>query len=153
MLALLWACFLVPAGAATTTLEQVLGAASPPSGVVFEIVEGDEDALSALLPRVREAIAQLRARFPDIELAVVSHGGEQFALQTRYREEYASVHEDVQALASDAVPLHVCGTHASWYGVTPEDFPAYVDVAPTGPAQIRQYQELGYELVRIRAED
>jgi len=121
--------------------------------VVFEIVEGDEDALAGLLPRLRQAIAQLRQRFPEIELAVVSHGGEQFALQSQYREQYHSIHQGVQSLSEDHVPVHVCGAHAGWYGVSPEDFPDYVDVAPSGPAQINQYVELGYTLVRIESDD
>jgi hypothetical protein len=46
--------------------------------------------------------------------------------------------------------VHVCETHAGWYGVTAEDFPDYVDVAPTGPGQINLYQELGYDLIVIK---
>jgi hypothetical protein len=45
--------------------------------------------------------------------------------------------------------VHVCETHAGWYGVTAEDFPDYVNVAPTGPGQISLYLELGYELIVI----
>lgn len=37
------------------------------------------------------------------------------------------------ALANDDVPLQVCETHASRYGVSADDFPAYLNVAPTGP--------------------
>ena len=47
------------------------------------------------------------------------------------------------------VLLHVCETHAGWYGVSAEDFPDYVDVAPTGPGQVSLYQELGYDLIVI----
>jgi hypothetical protein len=43
--------------------------------------------------------------------------------------------------------VHVCGTHAGWYGVTPEDFPDYVDVTTAGPAQINDYEAMGYELI------
>ena len=115
--------------------------------MVFEIVEGDEDALDRILPEVGRAIAQIRARFPDTEFAVVSHGREEFALQTQYQSEYAQVHREVQSLVADDVPVHVCETHAGWYGVTAEDFPDYVDVAPTGPGQVRAYLDLGYDLI------
>ena len=33
------------------------------------------------------------------------------------------------------------------YDVTAEDFPDYVDVAPTGPGQVNLYRELGYDVV------
>ena len=39
--------------------------------------------------------------------------------------------------------------HAGWYGISEEDFPAYVDVVPAGPIQIDQYRELGYRVIRI----
>ena len=120
---------------------------------MFEIVEGDEDALATLLPRLNEVIERLRARFPDIDLAIVSHGGEQFALQHKYRQQYIAIHSGVQSLVDDSVPVHVCGAHAGWYGITPEDFPDYVDVSPSGPAQIRQYEALGFSKIIFSGSD
>ena len=57
--------------------------------------------------------------------------------------------QQVQALVAADVPVHVCETHAGWYGVTAEDFPDYVNVAPTGPGQVRLYEELGYDLIVV----
>lgn len=134
---------------AADSVDAVLALPEAPFGVVFEIVEGEEDALDALLPRVRDAISRIRARFPQTQFAVVSHGREEFALQADARDEYPAIHREVESLVADEVPVHVCGTHASWYGVTPEDFPAYVDVAPTGPGQISLYRDLGYEVIVV----
>jgi intracellular sulfur oxidation DsrE/DsrF family protein len=122
-----------------------------PHGVVFEIVEGDESALEELLPGVRRAIERIIARFPQTEFAVVSHGREEFALQIEYQNKFAQIHQQVQSLVAEDVPVHVCATHASWYGVSPEDFPEYVNVAPTGPGQIQLYLELDYELIVIQS--
>ena len=134
---------------AANDVDVLLARTESPPGVVFEIVEADEDALEVLLPRVRGDIKRIRARFPETEFAVVSHGREEFALQTQYQGEHAEIHQQVQALVAADVPVHVCETHAGWYGVTAEDFPDYVNVAPTGPGQVRLYQELGYELIVI----
>ena len=134
---------------ASSSVEDILARSEAPQGVVFEIVEGDENALQELLPVVREAIESIRQRFPQTEFAVVSHGREEFALQSRYREAQAEVHAQVRSLVDDQVPVHVCETHAGWYGVSAEDFPDYVDVAPSGPAQIAHYRELGYEVVIV----
>lgn len=134
---------------ANDDVDALLAQAEPPHGVVFEIVEADEAALEELLPLVRGAIRKIRARFPETEFAVVSHGREEFALQTRYQGEHAEIHQQVQALVATDVPVHVCETHAGWYGVSAEDFPDYVNVAPTGPGQVQLYQELGYELIVI----
>lgn len=120
-----------------------------PDGIVFEIVEADEDKLAELLPRVRQIIAAVRRENPQIEFAVVSHGREEFALQTIYQDQYSEIHDSVRALVAEDVPVHVCETHAGWYGVTAEDFPDYVNVSPTGPGQISLYQELGYHLIVI----
>jgi intracellular sulfur oxidation DsrE/DsrF family protein len=134
---------------ANEDVDALLARSESPHGVVFEIVEADEDALEDLLPLVRNAIEKIRARFPGTEFAVVSHGREEFALQTRYQDEQAEVHQQVQALVAADVPVHVCETHAGWYGVTAEDFPDYVNVAPTGPGQVQLYEELGYELIVV----
>jgi len=134
---------------ANEDVDKMLVRSEAPHGIVFEIVEGDRGALEILLPEVRGAIAAIRARFPQTEFAVVSHGREEFALQTKYQAEHAAVHRQVQSLVADEVPVHVCETHAGWYGVSAEDFPDYVNVAPTGPGQIRLYQDLGYELIVI----
>ncbi len=137
------------ASIAAETVDRLLARSEAPDGVVFEIVEADEDALDQLLPRVQDVIQRIRARFPQTEFAVVSHGREEFALQSVYDEKYAEIHQQVQSLVADDVPVHVCETHAGWSGVGAEDFPTYVNVAPTGPGQIRLYQELGYELILI----
>ena len=134
---------------ANEDLERLLALPEAPEGVVFEIVETDEDALEELLPRVRRAIEKIRARFPQTSFAVVSHGREEFALQSKYQAENAEIHRQVQSLVSEDVPVHVCETHAGWYGVSAEDFPEYVNVAPTGPGQVNLYQELEYELIVV----
>ncbi|RMG38158.1 MAG: hypothetical protein D6720_01840 [Gammaproteobacteria bacterium] len=135
---------------ASERMQSLLSSEQAPAGVVFEIVEGDENALEWAMPQVAEYVRQLRARFPGIGIAVVTHGSEQFALERRYRDEYATVHQLVRSLTEDEnVPVHVCGTHASWYDVTPEDFPDYVDVSAAGPAQINDYRQLGWVLIKV----
>ena len=134
---------------ANSDLDNLLAQSTTPDGVVFEIVESDKSALEYLLPRVREAIIKIREKFPDTDFAVVSHGREEFALQTRYQTEQSKIHNAVLSLVAEDVPVYVCETHAGWYGVSAEDFPDYVEVAPSGPGQINLYLELGYQLIVI----
>lgn len=131
-------------------IADILRQENPPFGVVFEIVEGQGDALAWAIPAVNNYVKQLRRRFPDIGLAVVSHGNEQFGLMTTRQAKNAEVHQTVQSLVAEDVPVHVCGTHAAWKGKSADDFPDYVDVAPAGPTEIRNYQAMGYTLVRLR---
>ena len=134
---------------ANEDVDALLARSESPHGVVFEIVEADESALEELLPQVRDAIEKIRSKFPETEFAVVSHGKEEFALQTKYQTELMEIHQQVQSLVAEDVPVYVCATHAGWYGVTAADFPEYVNVAPTGPGQIKLYEELDYELIVI----
>ncbi|WP_455218387.1 DsrE family protein [Kaarinaea lacus] len=128
-------------------VNKILAMEKSPIGVVFEVVEGDSNALEWAIPAINHYVKQLRTRFPDIALAVVSHGSEQFGLMTSRQKEKAEVHKTVQSLVANDVPVVVCGTHASWRGKTASDFPDYVEVAPAGPTEIRNYEDMGYELI------
>jgi len=144
--------FFLSAGTQASTqqeVEQLLTQNDAPFGVVFEIVEGNGDALQWAMPAVNKYVKQLRERFPDIGLAVVSHGSEQFGLMKSKQQENAKVHKTVQSLVASDVPVHVCGTHASWRGKEANDFPDYVDVSPAGPTEIRNYEAMGYVLIEI----
>jgi intracellular sulfur oxidation DsrE/DsrF family protein len=131
-------------------IAHLLARETPPPGVVFEIVSADDDALEKTLPQARDATRRLRARFPGLDVVVVSHGREQFALLADAAEARPRVHAAVRSLlAEEDVSVQVCGTHAGWYGKETEDFPDYVDVAVSAPAQINDYVALGYEVVLL----
>lgn len=134
---------------ASSPIDAILAANEEPPGVVFEIVTGKGDALNWALPQIKSYIDQLRARFPDLPIAIVTHGQEQFALQKKHADKAQPVHSLTQQLGKEGITLHVCGTYAGWKGVSEEDFPDYVNVSPAGPAQINDYKAVGYVLVKI----
>lgn len=128
--------------------DRILSKKTPPPGVVIEIVSDDDDLLVTLMPKIKTNIEMLRKKFPDLPIAIVSHGSEQFAMTRTNVKENQKAHTLVETLVKeDNINFHVCGTHASWYNVMPEDFPEYVDVSPAGPTQIDDYEEMGYELI------
>ena len=134
------------ASASSLTLDELLAQGKPPAGVVFEIVDRDPQALQFALPWVKQAAEKLEERFPGVPMALVTHGQEMFALQEKDKEKNAALHQQVQSLKRDkGIPVHVCETYASWKGVAPEAFPSYIDVAPSGPAQINNYIALDYQ--------
>ena len=134
-----------PACAAPLTLDELLARPVAPAGVVFEIVDRDAGALEVALPWVKQAAQRLKARHPGLPMALVTHGQEMFALQIGKRADNQAIHQIAESLSrDDGIPVHVCETYAGWRGVAAEDFPAYVDVAPAGPAQIRNYEALDY---------
>jgi len=133
--------------AAANSFEWLMKETEAPPGVVIEII-GERELLRTLLPEIAQNIEKLRDRFPGIPVAIVSHGAEQFLMTSANAAKAPETHQLLQSLVrDDTVDFHVCGTHASWFDVMPEDFPDYVDVAPAAPAQIRHYEDLGYELI------
>lgn len=138
------------AAAATATLDELLARPVAPPGVVFEIVDRDPGALEVALPWVKEAAQRLKTRHPGLPMALVTHGQEMFALQRGTRPGNTAVHQMAESLSRDeGIPVHVCETYAGRRGLAAEDFPAYVDVAPAGPTQIRNYEALDYVRVVV----
>ena len=135
------------------SLKEILALPSAPPGVVIEIVTPEDEGLRWALPQAQNAVMKLRGKFKDLHIAIVTHGSEQFALTQKQQSTHQAEHQIVQSLTKEnQVAVHVCGTHAEWKGVHPEDFPAYVDVAAAGPAQINDYKALGYVLLVIRSQ-
>ncbi|MBI3774904.1 MAG: hypothetical protein HY273_05015 [Gammaproteobacteria bacterium] len=145
LLALLWGTAFADSA---QEIDALLARKEAPLGVVFEIAQKNETALETAVPQVKQYAQRLRARFPQLKIALVTHGREEFALLKDKSEQYRSIQSGVRELVKDQdLAVHVCGTHASWFEKYPEDFPDYIDVAPSGPVQIRNYRELGYVLV------
>ena len=142
---------LAACAASATSLEKILGQDGPPSGVIIEIVTGDQEGLSWALPLAKTYIKQLRQQFPKLPIAIVTHGQEQFALQKSRAGTQQKVHSLTRSLKKDDVPLHLCGAYAGRKGLVEEDFPEYVDVAPAGPAQVNDYLALDYKLLVINS--
>lgn len=131
-------------------VEHILSLKEAPTGIVFEIVTGAANSLEWALPQTKKYITKLRQRFPGMEIAIVTHGNEQFALKASNNKKYKKVHSLTQQLVKEEhIPLHVCGTYASWKNVGEEEFPDYVDVTAAGPATINDYIALGYLLIKL----
>ena len=130
-------------------IAKILTLNETPDGVVFEVIGSDGKYLTDALEKIQKYKDQLQKKFPKLDIAVVSHGSEQFALTTDNAKKFKKAHSSVKRLVASDVPVYICETHASWRDVTAEEFPDYINVASQGPAQIKQYQELGYTLVVI----
>ena len=130
-------------------IDEILALKEPPPGIVFEIISGDKLALEILIPSLQKDIHKLRQKFPQLPIALVSHGQEQFSLLNKHKTKHAKTHRLTQQLVEDDVEVHVCGTHAGWYSYSEEDYPDFLDVAPAAPAQINDYVRLGYIHVEL----
>jgi intracellular sulfur oxidation DsrE/DsrF family protein len=146
MLLLTW-----PASASSSDdkIEELLARQTAPAGVVFDVDEWDIDALKWGIPLIRSYVDRLRERFPEIEIAVVSHGDEEFALLKRARDNYQSVHQGVEALVNDRVPVHICAGHAIMNGYSESGFVDYVDRVSSGVETVADYRLRGFEHIAV----
>jgi len=127
---------------------RLVAAATPPPGVVFEVVTGDEAALRRLLPAIRDHARELRRRFPELPVAVLTHGSEQFSLLRENAGRYADLHALVGALGEEErIPVQVCGNHASWRSKGRSDFPDDVEVVSAAGAKLDEYRAAGFVVI------
>lgn len=132
-------------------VEKLLAQTSEPEGVVFDIETLDTQALSSLGTYVKQQIQLIKQKYPDVDIAVVSHGTEEFALQKQAASDNLELHSLFNQLANDNdVSIHVCGAVAGLKGLNREDFPDFVSYSESGMAQLNDYKALGYSVIKIQ---
>ncbi len=132
------------------SVNKILQSSDAPDGVVFELISWDKYTWQWASPMINSLRNQLKTKFPEIDVAVVSHGGEQFQLTKDKVHEQAKGIAQLSELVEDGVDLHVCGTHSSWRDVPDSAYIDIANVAPSGPAQINDYVKLGYKHVLLQ---
>lgn len=144
-------CCALSARAASSAqiIDKLLGRETPPPGVVFDIDEWDSDALQWAIPQVRGYVDRLRSRFPGLEIVVVSHGDEEFALMKYAKPRFGALHREVEALVADQVPVHVCAGHAVMSGYSENGFVDYVDKVSAGVETVAEYRRRGFVHVPV----
>lgn len=121
-----------------------------PEGVLFLVMEQDEEALQWVLPRIIHYTQQLREKWKDLTIVVLSHGEEMFALRDEYRPLYEKLHQDILTLVSKHdVLFQVCGSYARFSNVAPSEFPDYIDVVPFAPAEIENYRLMEFKIINL----
>lgn len=131
--------------AAFDELQNILLEDKKPEGVVIEITSFDRLYLEKIFEELKSDISALRNKFKDIPVAIVSHASESLLLASKEQDKHPALHKSIKSLSTSGdTSIHVCGTYASWYNVSEDDFPDYINVSPAGPVQVDDYIELGY---------
>ena len=124
--------------------------AEKPEGVLFLVMEQDEEAFNWVLPRVIHYTQQLRDKWQDLTIVVLSHGEEMLALRAEYRLLHEQMHQDILMLVSKHdVLFQVCGSYANFSDVAPSEFPDYIDVVPFAPAEIDNYRLMEFKIINL----
>ena len=67
-------------------IAKILAQSEMSDGVVFEVISSDAKYFISALERIQKYKETLQKRFPKRDIAVVSHGSEQFAPTTKNAE-------------------------------------------------------------------
>ncbi|MDH5191984.1 MAG: DsrE family protein [Gammaproteobacteria bacterium] len=132
-------------------VKQIIEKTTPPEGVVFEVVSKDKRFLNQAIPEIERLSRQLKSHFPDLEIVVVSHGSEMFALTRSNQKNNPELVEQLESLSGEGVNVHVCGTLAEMRNVDHSEFPSNIEVAVSGPTEIAKYIDLGFVHIKVSA--
>lgn len=143
-LALLFSSGLFGADYRHPEVDRLLAAGQKPDGVVFELMAWEDNTWDWASPMIESFTNQLRQKYPAIDIALVSHGAELFDLALSQNNAEQPSIKILQSLSDKNVQVHVCGTYASFKGMGVDDFLPFVDVVPSGPAQLEDYIKLGF---------
>ncbi len=121
-----------------------------PQGVVFVVMEDDEEALQWVLPRVVHYTRQLRKKWQQLPITLLSHGSEMFSLVSASSSLYPDIQREARKLVTDySILFQVCGSFAAMSDFSASDFPDFLDVVPFAPAEIENYRLLEYKIVNL----
>ena len=121
-----------------------------PEGLVFLVMEHDEEALYWVLPRVSHYTQQLHEKWHDLPIVVLSHGDEMLSLVDELVSLNEKLHQSIKDLAKNHdVVFQVCGSYAFFSDIDASEFPAHIDVVPSAPAEISNYRQMEYKFISL----
>ena len=132
-------------------VEALLASDHAPEGVLFEIMAWEDHSWDWAVPQLTTHVGNLRARFPGLDIVLVSHGAELFELTRDAGLAATPALRELADLHGAGVTIHVGGDYAQWKRLEQRDFLPFVDVAASGSAQIEDYVALGFVRITLEA--
>lgn len=134
-------------------INRLIQANFEPDGVVFDLMAWEDNTWDWAAPMIESLSQQLRNQYPDLDIALVSHGAELFDLALKQNRGDDPAIQKLESLNKNGMEVHICGNYASYKKLGTDDFLPFVDVAPSGPTQIQDYVSLGFTLVVLEKPD
>lgn len=129
-------------------LDEPAGSDAVVDAVVLEVIENDPAALQSLIPFITQWVRAARAARPELSLMLVSHGNESLTLA---HEPDSVLSRQLETLGDNqALSVSVCGTYAGWRGLSPADFPDYLQVLDSADSALTRQRAAGALIVRLR---
>ncbi|MFT5221548.1 MAG: intracellular sulfur oxidation DsrE/DsrF family protein [Planctomycetota bacterium] len=134
-------------------VEQLIAQEQEPDGVVFELMTWEDNSWNWAVPLLGQFIRQLQQRFPGLDVALVSHGAEMFDLSLRADKKDDPAIKQLEGLYSNGLEVHVSADYAKYKRLDANSFLDFVDVPDSSDAQLENYQQLGFVLIRLLPSD
>ena len=134
-------------------LQQLLLERQAPDGVVFEIMAWEDRTWDWAAPLLRRYVDQLREKYPDLDIVLISQGAELFDLARRAALRETPALRQLAALGEEGVNIYISGDYAKWKRLGKKDFVDFVDVAESGSALLEDYIELGFVPIKLEPPD
>lgn len=131
------------------SVEDLLDADRRAEGVVFEIIAWQEYSWDWAAPPLRRRVERLRAKYPGIEMAPVSHRADLFDLTRRAGLRQQASIRALSRLRAEGLEICVCGEYAAWKRLGPKGFLDFGEATASGSAQLAAYFELGFAQIRL----
>jgi intracellular sulfur oxidation DsrE/DsrF family protein len=125
-------------------VDGLIAADREPDGVVFELIAWDDNTWDWAAPMIESFTHRLRHKYPEVDIALVSHGAELFDLALEQDMGSDPAIRQLRSISDENVDIHVCGNYASYKGLGDGDFLPFVDVSPSASAQLADYRKLGF---------
>ena len=132
-------------------LSSLIAGQHRPDGVVFEILSWTDNSWDWAAPMLRQYVDQLRAAYPDLDIALVSQGVELFDLALGSSQQGSPALSELMALNAEGMAIHISGDYAKWKRMGSSDFPGFVDVVDSSAAQLEDYIKLGFVPIMLEA--
>ncbi|MCU7835785.1 MAG: hypothetical protein KZQ83_11120 [gamma proteobacterium symbiont of Taylorina sp.] len=121
-----------------------------PEGIVFLVMEQDEEALYWVLPRVTHYTQQLHSKWKNLPIIILSHGDEMLSLTNDLKSLHKDLHQSIKELSSKYnVLFQVCGSYAFFSDIDASEFPEHIDVVPFAPAEIENYRQMDFKMISL----
>jgi len=125
-------------------VQALIVADAEPGGIVFEILTWEDNSWDWAAPMLQIATRQLRERYPGIEIVLISHGNELFDLALKNSQPANPAIKILQSLSDEQVDFYVSEDYAKYKHLGTKDFLPFVDVSPSGTAQLQDFINLGF---------
>lgn len=87
-----------------------------------------------------------------MSIAVVSHGDEIYSLMLSNKSAI-EIQDSVQKfIITYDISFHLCGAFIQMNNLDESDFSNYFDIVPFGPAQVRDYIDIGYRAIGVETD-